>query len=326
MPGKSGPQLSNGTLKLISLGIALLLEFYFYSQDNSVTQMVSALLEFQNVPQNRIIVDPPHAEQGIPAHLEVYGPKSIVEQISRGFHVLKVPFPEKAEFSFGIDVPYDSLRFPPSVNIVSAKPARISVRTVEMVRKEVPVKLVFEGELPEGYVLGDIQIFPRAVIVRGPFQDLQSVERIEPEVVKLNGLTSSVRAELRVKAPTELSSLNVNLVSLELEVKELEIERSIDAIEIVTDQQADLSSRNLSIAPATGSLTLKGPKSLLENLTSSDLSLLVEGLPDNGSTGQKGGAIGSGKFNVRAVLPPNVHIIKQHPREVTVTSRKIAGK
>jgi YbbR domain-containing protein len=219
MRERNDSQISKGTLKLISLCLALLLELYFYSQDNSVTQLVSAVVEFQNIPENRIIVDPPHAEQGIPAHIEVYGPKSIVQQIASGFHVVKIPFPENAPFSFPIDVQYETLRFPPSVTIANAKPARLTVRTVELVRKEVPVEVTLNGEPAKGYRVANKKIFPKTVILKGPLQELQQVNKIVTEPVIISDLDRSSRFELRVTAPGEFSTLNVTLVGVDIELE-----------------------------------------------------------------------------------------------------------
>ncbi len=219
MARRNDNQISKETLKLISLCLALLLELYFYSQDNSVTQLVSAVVEFQNVPDHRIIVDPPHAGQGIPAHIEVYGPKSIVQQISSGFHVVKIPFPENAPFSFPIDIQYETLRFPPSVTITNAKPARLTVRTVELVRKEVPVEVTLSGDLREGYRVVSKKVFPKTVILKGPLQELQQVKKITTDPVVLTDMTESSRFELRVSPPGEFSTLNVNLIGVDIEIE-----------------------------------------------------------------------------------------------------------
>lgn len=307
MPRRSSHQISNGTLKLISLALALMLEFYFYSQDNSVTQLVSAVLEFQNVPQNRLIVDPPQAEQGIPSHIEVFGPKSVVEQVAKGFHVLKVPFPDNAPFSFPLDIHYESLRFPPSVSIQSARPARLTVRTVELVRKEVPVKYVLEGALPDGFDLGEVHLFPKTLIVRGPLQEVQSVKKIALEPINLDGITAPLRLELRVKAPGEFSSLNVNLVSVDVEVLEKEVEQVFSSVPVLLSG-ADKGSVNFE--PREVKVQLKGPTSLLKTLKKESIQLQVEYPPS--------GAKNNLRLPIIAELPEGVKVGEISPSEVKV--------
>lgn len=230
MRERNDSQTSKGTLKLVSLFLALLLEFYFYSLDNSVAQRVSAVIEFQNVPENRIIVEPAYAEQGIPAHIEVYGPKGIVQQIASGFHIVKIPFPDNSLFTFPVDIPYETLRFPPSVTITNVTPARMTVKTVELVRKEVPVEVVFEGSPKEGHIVSDKKIFPKTVILKGPLQELQQIKKISTEPVILTDLSQSGRFELRVSAPGEFSTLNVNLIGVDVEIVKGELEPSKDLV------------------------------------------------------------------------------------------------
>jgi len=307
MPRKRYHQLSNGTLKLISLALALMLEFYFYSQDNSVTQLVSAVLEFQNIPQNRLIVDPPQAEQGIPAHIEVYGPRSVVEQVAKGFHVLKVPFPDNAPFSFPLDIHYESLRFPPSVSIQSARPARLTVRTVELVRKEVPVKFILEGELPDGFELGEVSVFPKTLILRGPLQEVQSVNKIVLEPINLDGINAPFRLELRVKAPGEFSALNVNLVSVDVGVLEKEVEKIFSSVPVLLSG-ADKGS--ISFEPSEVKVTLKGSTTLIKSLDKDSIQLQVN-YPQSGAKNNL-------RLPILAKLPEGVKISEISPSEVKI--------
>jgi len=261
-----GILISNAGLKLVSLALALMLEFYFYSQDNSTTQSISASLEFQNVPLNRLIIDPAHAEEGLPARVEVSGPKSIVRQIAQGFHVVKVPFPEKAAFTFPIDIHYESLQLPPSVKIVSAKPARLTIRTVELVRKEVPIEVPTEGLLPEGYEIKSINVFPNTVIARGPLNEIQKLEVNKLEPLNLTGLTEPFsKFELRLKSPGEFTTLDVNLVSVEVTISEKIVTKEVNFSPINEDSNILGLGKKFQFSPNTVKVTLKGKLSDLEN-------------------------------------------------------------
>ena len=299
--------VSNSGIKLVSLALALLLEFYFYSQDNSTTQLISAVLEFQNVPNNRLIIDPPSAEGGLPAHIEVNGPKSIVQQISQGFHVVKVPFPDKAPFTFPIDIKYESLQLPPSVRIVSAKPARLTIRTVELLRKEVPIVIPTEGTLPEGFELGALKIFPKTVIARGPLQEIQKLESITLEPLNLTGLGDSSRFELRVKPPSDLTSLNINIVSVEIDIKEKSIKKEFNSVEITQDSGILGLGSKVAFTPAVVKVILSGPKSVLDQAESS-LKIIpedsIKALP--------------GKVKLKALVDEKIIVEKIIPNEVTV--------
>lgn len=257
---------SNAGIKLISLALAVMLEFYFYSQDNSTTQLISAVLEFQNIPSNRLIIDPTNAEEGIPAHIEVNGPKSLVRQISQGFHVLKIPFPEKAAFTFPIDINYDSLQLPPSVKIISARPARLTVRSVELLRKELPIEIPVEGQLPAGFELKELKIFPKTVIARGPLQEIQKLDAIKLEPLNLTGMGESAKFELKIKNPADQTSLNVNLVSVEVDIGEKLTTKEYKEILIDDGQGVFSLGKKVRFDPPRVKVVLKGKASSLENL------------------------------------------------------------
>lgn len=260
---------SNASIKLISLALAVMLEFYFYSQDNSTTQLISAVLEFQNVPSNRLIIDPPNAEDGIPAHIEVNGPKSLVRQISQGFHVVKIPFPDKAAYTFPIDINYDSLQLHPSVKVVSAKPARLTVRTVELLRKELPVEVPVEGQLPNGYELSSLKIFPKTVIARGPLQEIQKLDVLKLEPLNLTGMGESAKFELKIKPPAGQTSLNVNLISVEVEIGEKILSREFKEIPITYDSGILGLGKKVRFDPPHVKVIVKAKSSMLENAAQS---------------------------------------------------------
>ncbi len=210
------------SLKLVSLALALMLEIYFYSQDNSIIRRVSAVIEIQNIPDNRLIVEPTYADEGIPAHIDIQGPRTLVDQLAMNIHKVRVSYPVGEEPNFSLDVNYERLSLPPRVSIVSARPARLSLRTVELVRKEVEVNLKTSGDIQEGYKLEKIKFFPERVIIRGPLQEVQSIKKIELQDFDLSGLNETKRLELRVNAPAENTSTNVNLVSVEIQISKLE--------------------------------------------------------------------------------------------------------
>lgn len=299
--------VSNAGIKLISLGLAVLLEFYFYSQDNSTTQLVSAVLEFQNVPSNRMIIDPPNAEDGIPAQLEVNGPKSVVRQIAQGFHPVKVIFPDKPPYSFPIDITYESLQLPPSVKILSAKPARLTIRTVELLKKEIPVEVPTEGILPEGYELRSVKIFPKTVIARGPLQEIQKLDSIKLEPLNITGLGEPAKFELKVKNPGDMTSLNVNLVSVDIEIREKESVKEISLVPVTQDSGILGIGKKVLFNPGTVKVVLKGTQKAIEK-SSGQLKVVVDGSFDKLPK----------KLPLKVVNTEDVQIEKIIPSEVVV--------
>lgn len=212
--GKHG----TASLKLISLALALMLEFYFYSQDNSVTRTISAVIDIQNVPDSRLIVEPPDADKGIPAHIDVRGPRTLVDQLAMTLHKVRAVYPESDQPNFPLNINYQSLILPPRVTIVSAIPKTISIRTVELVRKEVGIVLPTTGLVKSGFKLDKVTLSPDKLIIRGPLAEVQKIKNIQLEQVDLSDLSESTRLELKVDSPAENTSTNINLVGVELSV------------------------------------------------------------------------------------------------------------
>lgn len=83
-------------LKAFALLVALSLEYYFYSPDNSLREVIPSLVVFSNLPENSVITSPLYGATGIPIEVEVEGPLPMVRQIQR--QILKIPYkvPEKS--------------------------------------------------------------------------------------------------------------------------------------------------------------------------------------------------------------------------------------
>ena len=237
MPRRDLGKQGTASLKLVSLALALMLEIYFYSQDNSITRRVSAIIEIQNIPDNRLIVEPAYADEGIPAHIDLRGPRTLVDQLAMNIHKVRISYPPNQEANFSLDVSYDTLSLPPRVSIVSARPGRLSLRTVELVRKEVEVNLPTSGIVKAGYKLDKIKLFPDRVIIRGPLQEVQKIKKIDLEPFDLTDLDESKRVELRVDVSAENTSTSVNLVGAEIQIVKAE------AAEDFKNSNADLSGQ-----------------------------------------------------------------------------------
>src|SRR5689334_22599536 len=83
----------NLSLKLISLILAVMLEIYFYSPDNSLTVSLPVTVELRNVPSTMMFISPRNGERGIPARLEVRGPRPLIEQVRTANHRYVVDYP-----------------------------------------------------------------------------------------------------------------------------------------------------------------------------------------------------------------------------------------
>lgn len=77
-------------LKAFALLVALSLEYYFYSPENSLREVIPSLVVFSNLPTNAIITSPLYGAAGIPAEVEIEGPLPLIRQIQQ--RILKIPY------------------------------------------------------------------------------------------------------------------------------------------------------------------------------------------------------------------------------------------
>ena len=77
-------------LKAFALLVALSFEYYFYSPENSLREVIPSIVVFSGLPSNSIITSPLYGATGIPAEVEVEGPLPLVRQLQQ--KILKIPY------------------------------------------------------------------------------------------------------------------------------------------------------------------------------------------------------------------------------------------
>ncbi|HHX76764.1 MAG TPA: hypothetical protein GX697_00215 [Firmicutes bacterium] len=70
--------------------------------------------------------------------------------------------------------------------------------------KEVPVKVILEGEPEEGFTLGEVTVSPAQVEVTGPEDILAEVRQLETEPLSIEGLTETFTADVALIVPEGL--------------------------------------------------------------------------------------------------------------------------
>ena len=105
----------NFHLKVFSLLVALLLEMYFHSPDNSVMDELPGKLIITNLPPQRVIVEPVNGDKGIPVQVTVKGPSSVVSRLKTKVSEFQIEAPANSQGQFIMDLDPRSLSLPASV-------------------------------------------------------------------------------------------------------------------------------------------------------------------------------------------------------------------
>jgi YbbR domain-containing protein len=195
------------------------------------------------------------------------------------------------------------MELPEGVRILEITPRSITLHLEPVVEREVPVEARFEGEPPPGFERGPAQVTPARIRVRGPQSHVNSVERAFTETISLaNHREPLAIPQVAVDIPDHKVVPLDPTVSVRVEIGEEQSERRFTNVAVKSDT-------NGTVSPATASVTLRGPRTVVEPLRPEDVRLVV-------TTGE------DGKPTPHLSLPPGaqgrVELVNTTPSEFTV--------
>ena len=200
----------------------------------------------------------------------------------------------------------DSVRMelPEGVRIIEVSPRSVTLHLEPVVERAVPVEARFEGELPEGFERLGVQVTPPQVRLRGPESHVRAIELVYTETISLAGQRESINMPQTAVdiADHKVTPLDPT-VSVRVEIAEGQSQRHFTNVPV-------RSAAGGTVSPAAAaSVTLRGPRSLVESLRPEDVRLVVEAAPD-------------GSAAPHLLLPPaaagRVELVSTSPSEFTV--------
>src|SRR5919206_4994132 len=160
----------------------------------------------------------------------------------------------------------DSVRMdlPEDVRIIEVTPRSVTLHLETVVERDVPVEARFEGELPEGFHRKGVTVTPERVRVRGPESHVNALERAFTETISLADMRENQpQQQVAVDIPDHKVTPLDATVSVRVEVVEEQTERRFANVPVRTPSGA-------AAAPSTASVTLRGPRSVVESLRAED--------------------------------------------------------
>lgn len=163
-----------------------------------------------------------------------------------------------------------TMDLPTGVRIIEIVPRSVTLRLEPVVEREVEVEARFEGNLPPGFAVRGVQITPPTVRVRGPESHVRAAERAYTETVSLEGRRESIMLpQTAVDIPDRKVTPLTASVAVRVEIAEEQAERRFTNVPV----------RAFGVGqpdPPAASLTLRGPRSLVESLRPEDVRLVLE--------------------------------------------------
>lgn len=163
-----------------------------------------------------------------------------------------------------------SMDLPDGVEIVRVEPQSIALTLERSIERELDVEARLEGSPAEGFEVRSIQVSPNRVRVRGPESRVAAVERAHTETISLDGQRETLTLpQIAVDIKDRMVVPLDPVVAVRVEISELQEERRIAGITVRAAGGAE-------VRPASATVTLRGPRSVVGRLRAEELEIIVE--------------------------------------------------
>lgn len=300
-------------MKLVSLVLALALESYFYSPDNSITLNVRGVISVADIPRALMITEPVGAEKGISTRIKVRGPASLVDQVRSQVLNFTVHAPADHLSEFVVPVDLEQLGLPAGVEVESVNPASVHIKTEKIAKKELRIVVETQGTLAEGFRIEEMEVFPPTVVVRGPVSRVEGLRSIKTQPMDISNASASRKQELSLAVEDPLLSMGVTMVSVDLKVDVVREEKRYNRVGIKVLAPDGFAA---TVQPSRASVVLTASVKELEKLSATTLTLVADGRELSG---------GRHEVPLRGEFGQGVKIIKTVPEKVKIMLVKQDG-
>jgi len=262
------------SLKLLALAITLILWFAVTGQNQPLTIRTGVQLNLIRPSNLDISNDPPRTVEvvltGSRPNLQSLSPLDLVATVDVSDQLA-------GERVIRLSLDRVTMQLPDGVKIESFQPSTIPVRLEPRMERQVPVEVKTEGKPADGYEVYRINPAQMTVRVRGPASRIEALQKAPTETISLSGRKESFTASrVAIDIPDQKIDVLDPLVDLAVEVGEKRTEKSFSGV-------AARSISGVEVRPATAEVTLAGPASVLSELRSEDVKVVVDMSTTGGS-------------------------------------------
>jgi YbbR domain-containing protein len=295
--------------KIIAVVVALFIWFNASGQKEVIwLKMVPITLE--NIPDSLVITDniPQQAEISITGNkrqLMLMGFKRLslgidLSQATPGRQRVSLS-PRQIQLPSGID----------RRNVRILEPLSVDLKLELLVTRRVPVTLSTAGTLPDNLILaGSFSITPSWVSITGPASVAQGVRSMATEALDQSKIKSSFERELPIVIGARQLKCDPDRVTVAARVNEKGQRVLSNVPPTVLVDSEDFST---VVFPSAVTLTLTGPRAVLDTLSSGDVSVLLNL-----------GGLTEARYRIapEVILPPGVELLSMNVDSLTVKITK----
>lgn len=280
-------------LKLLSLAITLVLWFVVTGQNTPVNVHATVQLKFIRPEALEISNDPPKSVDVL-----LTGSKYKLDELNKTFLMATVDISDQRAGERILRlVERARLDLPQGVAVDAFQPSTISIRLEPLIDRQLDIEAKVEGTPAEGFEVYGVRLGKNTVNVHGPSSHINALPKAPTETISVAGRKESFTVN---NAAIDISDPKVDVleptVSLDVDIGERRVEKEYADV-TVTAQSAT------SVEPARATVVVYAPPSVLAELKSTDLKLI---LPPDGDVSKatiEGPAAIQNKLGLRSVRP-----------------------
>jgi YbbR domain-containing protein len=195
---------------------------------------------------------------------------------------------------------------PESVQIERIEPNNVKLQLERRIEREFVVTVPTAGTPAAGYELIGVASVPNRVRVRGPESHVNALDKVQTEPVSIDGRADSFAVkQVVVDIPDpKVVPVSDTAVDVQVQIGEARTDKTLTGV-AVQAAAADAGTPQ----PTHAAVTLRGPRSVVENLHAADIKLLLDATPD-------------GQIKPRLQLPPGrdarVELVSTNPAEFSI--------
>lgn len=187
--------------RLFSFLVAIFLFWYIRSDVNSSYVEVHPPIEVKGIPDGKVAI----VNRESQLKLTLRGPSTVLAKFVVTPPLVRFQLPQgTVNGTVTLPVDADDIALPPFVSLVSHVPDSVQVVVDDVLDKELPVVVKFEGKtLPPGVRIVSSTTIPALVSVRGPSSKMKGYSVINTMPIPLNAIDVSFEREVFLKLPMQ---------------------------------------------------------------------------------------------------------------------------
>ncbi len=219
----------NWVLKLISFFFALFL-WYFVAGEDKVDMNVSIPVEIVNLPRDMVI----SSQFKKQLEVTVSGQRSLIRSLSTQHISRTLDLSDTKPGKVVFENTADTIPFPWGISVLRLQPNQITLLIDRLIEKNLTIKPIVTGSLPEGYELISIFLEPETITITGSKTILEEVESLNTNVINIEDIKELTVKQVSLNLTPAITDLiGETVVSAHIVIKEKRIKRDISKIPLI---------------------------------------------------------------------------------------------